>query len=763
LDILHNTQFDKNLNYIKTIIYITMETNGLIQFIKKILTMKKCLFFLTILAIWGCETNSSSGGLTSPNIIQKVDFKTIPVTYPEVKKDETVDDYHGTAIQDPYRWLEDDTSDETAEWVTNQNKVTFDYLDQIPYREAIKNRLKDVWNFERFGTPFKEGGKYYYFKNDGLQNQAVMYEQESLDGASKIVLNPNEFSDDGTTSLGGINFNKNGNLLAYQISEGGSDWRTILIKDLKTGETLKDKIEWVKFSAISWFKDGFFYSRYPQPEDGKELSAKNEFHQVFYHKIGTDQSEDVLTYSDRANPLQNVYTSTTQDERFLILSVVRSTSGNALFFKDLTEKDSEFIPIWESFDNDFSVVDNDGNKLLVMTNYQAPNNRIISINTENPAEENWQVVIEESKDDALRGVQIIGGKIIATYIHNASSKIQFHNLEGKYESDLKLPGIGTVGGFSGKKEDSQAFFSFTSFTRPTTIYSLDMSAKKVAIFKAPKVDFKSDDYTTEQVWFKSYDGTKVPMFLTYKKGLKLDGKRPTLLYGYGGFDIPVLPSFRVANTVLLENGGIYAVANIRGGGEFGKKWHKAGTKENKQNVFNDFISAAEYLIAQNYTTQEKLAIQGGSNGGLLVGACMTQRPDLFKVAFPQVGVLDMLRYHTFTIGWAWATDYGRSDDPEAFKYLIKYSPLHNVKETAYPATMVTTADHDDRVVPAHSFKFISELQSKHQGDNPVVIRVETSAGHGAGVPTDKQIQTAADMSSFMLYNMKEDVIYDLKN
>lgn len=725
--------------------------------------MKRGLIFLTILSIWSCETNSNSRSLTFPNVIQKIDFKKIPVTYPDIKKDETIDDYHGTAIQDPYRWLEDDNSKETSDWVTNQNKVTFNYLDQIPYRKAIKNRLKDVWNFERFGTPFKEGGKYYYFKNDGLQNQAVLYEQETLDSPSKIALDPNSFSDDGTTSLGSLSFNKTGDLLAYQISEGGSDWRTIHVKDLNTGETLEDKVNWVKFSAISWFKDGFFYSRYPEPEEGKELSAKNEFHQVYFHKIGTDQAEDILTYSDRANPLQNVYTSTTQDERYLILSVVQSTSGNALYFKDLNKPNAEFIPIWQSFDNDFSVADNDGNNLLVMTNYQAPNNRIISIDTENPEEENWKVVIKESKNDALQGIKIIGGKIIATYIHNASSKVQLHNLDGVYESDLKLPGIGTVGGFNGKKEDNQAFFSFTSFTRPTTVFSLDMPANKIAVFKAPKIDFKSDDYITDQVWFKSYDGTKVPMFLTYKKGLKLDGKRPTLLYGYGGFDIPVLPSFRVSNTVLLENGGIYAVANIRGGGEFGKKWHKAGTLENKQNVFNDFISAAEYLIAHNYTTQKKLAIQGGSNGGLLVGACMTQRPDLFQVAFPQVGVLDMLRYHTFTIGWAWATDYGRSDDPEAFKYLIKYSPLHNVKETEYPATMVTTADHDDRVVPAHSFKFISELQNKHQGDNPVLIRVETSAGHGAGVPTDKQIQTAADMSSFMFYNMKEDVIYNFKN
>lgn len=722
--------------------------------------MKRSLLFFVIIMFAGCiEKDSNSGNLTTSNQIKKVDFKTIPVNYPSIQKDEVVDDYHGTAIQDPYRWLEDDTSDETAEWVTSQNKVTFDYLDHIPYRDAIKNRLKEVWNFERFSTPFKEGGKYYFFKNDGLQNQSVMYSQQTLGAESIEVLDPNKFSDDGTSSLGGINFNKLGNQLAYQVSEGGSDWRTIYVKDLESGETLKDKIEWVKFSGISWFKDGFFYSRYPEPEDGKALSAKNEFHQVYYHKLGTSQSKDVLTYADRANPLRNVYTSTTQDERFLILSIVESTSGNALYFKDLTDENSDFVPIWESFDNDFQVVDNDGDKLLVMTNYEAPNNRIIAIDTQNPSEENWTELIGETKD-ALRGMNIIGGKIIASYIQNASSFIKLFSLQGKYESDLKLPGIGTVGGFSGKKDDNEAFFSFTSFTRPTTIYNLDMGAKKIGIFKAPKVDFNSDNYTTEQVWYKSYDGTKVPMFLTYKKGLKLDGKRPTLLYGYGGFDIPVLPSFRVSNTVLLENGGIYAVANIRGGGEFGKKWHQAGTKDQKQNVFNDFLSAAEFLIAQGYTNKEKLAIQGGSNGGLLVGACMTQRPDLFKVAFPQVGVLDMLRYHTFTIGWAWAEDYGRSDDPEAFKYLIKYSPLHNVKEAEYPATMVTTADHDDRVVPAHSFKFISELQSQHQGTNPVLIRVETSAGHGAGVPTDKLIQTAADMSSFMLYNMEENVIYD---
>jgi len=457
-----------------------------------------------------------------------------------------------------------------------------------------------------------------------------------------------------------------------------------------------------------------------------------------------------------------MYVQTTQDERFLVMSVVESTSGNALYFKNLEEDDSSFIPIVEKFDSDFRVVDNDGSKLLILTNQNSSNQKLIAVDTKQPENTNWKDLIPEG-EDVLRSIDIIGNKILATYIHNASSLVKIFDLQGKQESILKLPQpIGTVGGFSGKKGDPQAFFSFTSFIKPTTIYSLDIEKKKIDIFKTPDVKFNSDEYTTDQVWYRSLDGEKVPMFLTYKKGLKFDGQRPTLLYGYGGFDIPVMPSFKVSNTVLLENGGIYAVANIRGGGEFGKKWHKAGTLDQKQNVFNDFISAAEHLIAKGYTNKSKIAIQGGSNGGLLVGACMTQRPDLFKVAFPQVGVLDMLRYHTFTIGWAWAGDYGRSDDPEAFKYLIKYSPLHNVKETEYPATMVTTADHDDRVVPAHSFKFISELQNKHRGENPVMIRVETSAGHGAGVPTDKQIELATDIFSFMFYNMKENVIYDFE-
>ena len=728
--------------------------------------MKKFIFigkYIFILALFGCDNSNESNysDFANNNVIKTIDFKNIDVNYPIVKKENINDDYHGTTISDPYRWLEDDTSEETENWVTAQNKVTFDYLSKIPYREAIKNRLEKVWNYERFGSPSKKGGKYYYFKNDGLQNQSVLYAQKTLDGESEIILDPNQFSSDGTTSLGAISFNKSGDKLAYQISEGGSDWRTILIKDLETGQVLKDKINWVKFSSISWYKDGFFYSRYPEPVDGKKLSAKNEFHQVYYHQLGTPQSEDILTYADHTHPNRNAYVQTTEDESFLIVSAVESTSGNELYFRNLKNKSESFVPIYQTFDNDFILIDNIGNTLLLLTNYKSANNRIIAVDTENPEEENWTELIPES-EDVLKNINLIGGKIIATYIHNASSSVKIYDMDGNFEAELPLPSIGTVGTFSGKKTDSEAFFDFTSFTQPTSIYSLNIESKKITVFKAPTVDFKSDDYITEQVWYKSYDGTKVPMFLTYKKGLELDGKRPTLLYGYGGFDIPVLPSFRISNTVLLENGGIFAVANIRGGGEFGKEWHKSGTKERKQNVFDDFICAAEHLVIQGYSNSEKIAIQGGSNGGLLVGACMTQRPDLFKVAFPQVGVLDMLRYHTFTIGWAWATDYGRSDDPEAFKYLIKYSPLHNIKEIAYPATMVVTADHDDRVVPAHSFKFISELQDKHTGDNPVLIRVETSAGHGAGVPTDKLIQSAADISSFMFYNMKENVIYDFE-
>ncbi len=721
--------------------------------------MKKTDFFILILFVTllaGCEQAQTDND-TTQTAPQKTDFKKIAVSYPTTRMDSTiVDDYHGTKVADPFRWLEDDNSDETKAWVKNQNKVTFDYLAQIPSREKLAKRLEKIWNYERFSPPFKEGDKYYYFKNDGLQNQDVLYSQSALDAEAALVLDPNKFSADGTTSLGGISFSKDGKYLAYQISEGGSDWRTVKVQNMEDGTTMDDRLEWIKFSDLAWFKDGFFYSRYPTPEKGNKLSGKNEFQQVYYHKLGTQQAADQLVFSDRKHPNRGFSCQTTTDETFTTIGAWESTSGNALYFRNEAKGQKEFTPIVETFDNDFVVVDNIGDKLLVLTNYKAPNQRLLLISSQKPQEGFWQELIPES-EDALRSVDLIGGKILATYIHNASSLVKVFDMKGKYISDLKLPGIGTVGGFRGKKDDPMAFYAFSSFTRPSTIYTLNMADLKSNKYKAPNIDFDSDSFETKQLWYASADGTKVPMFVTHRKGLKLDGSNPTLLYGYGGFDIPILPRFSIVKAVMMESDAVFAVANIRGGGEFGKAWHKAGTLGQKQNVFNDFQAAAEYLIDQKYTSPDKLAIEGRSNGGLLVGACMTQRPDLYKVAFPGVGVLDMLRYQYFTIGRAWATDYGLSEKSEDFKYLYAYSPLHNVSNKAYPATMVTTADHDDRVVPAHSFKFISELQSKHQGDNPVLIRIETSAGHGAGVPTSKKIQEAADMLSFMFYNCKVDV------
>lgn len=710
------------------------------------------IFSLLVLFMISCKDSSEP----------KMQFKNIPVTYAESRMDSSVvEDYHGTKVADPYRWLEDDNSDETIDWVKRQNAVTFDYLDKIPFREELKTRLEEIWDYEKYSSPFKEGGKYYYFKNDGLQNQSVLYVTEDIKEDGEVFLDPNTFSEDGTVALSGLAFNKDGSYLAYMVSEGGSDWNTAYVMNTETRELMDEKLEWIKFSGLSWSKDGFFYSRFPAPEGGDELSAKNEYHQLFYHKIGTDQSEDRKVYEDLEHPQRNVYATATEDEKYLLITMVESTSGNEMAFIDLTKSAWEPVKVKEGFDNDLSFIDNNGDQLLFQTNIDAPKNKIISIDAKNPSQTNWEEVVPES-EDALRGVSILGGKMWVNYIHNASSQIKVYDLDGKYISDLKLPGIGNVFGVSGKKKDDTGFFTFTSFTTPSTIYALNADDMSYEIFRQPKVDFKSEDYDTKQVWYTSKDGTKVPMFLTMKKGLKQDGSNPTLLYGYGGFDIPILPGFSLTRLPLLENGGIYAVANIRGGGEFGKEWHMAGTKERKQNVFDDFIAAAEYLVAEKYTSSDKLAIEGGSNGGLLVGACMTQRPDLFAVAFPRVGVLDMLRYHEFTIGWAWATDYGRSDDPEAFKYLIEYSPLHNVAEAAYPATMVMTADHDDRVVPAHSFKFAAELQRKQNGDKPVLIRIETSAGHGAGKPTSKQIEEAADALAFMFYNMKEPYLMEVK-
>ena len=682
--------------------------------------------------------------------------KPIEVDYVKTMKEDTVDNYFGTKISDPYRWLEDANSENTKKWVADQNKTTFGYLENIPFRDKLKERLKKIWNYERFSSPFKEGAYYYFYRNSGLQNQSVLYRQKSLDGTPEIVIDPNTFSEDGTSSIAGTGFSKDARYMAYGRSDSGSDWRTIKVLDLKTLKTLEDEVKWVKFSGTSWWNDGFFYSRYDAPKKGADAySQKNEYHKVYYHKLGDPQSKDELIYQDKKHPQRNFNCGVSDDQRFLFFYASEGTSGNSLSFKDLKAGDKEFTSIYSEFKSDFWSVNNVGDDLFVMTNYKAPNFRLLKINAKNPSEKNWVDLIPES-ENTLRSVSMIGGKFVANYIVDAASEIRIYGQDGKLERNLNLPGIGTVGGFNGKKDEEQCFYNYTSYNQPNTIYSYNINTNKSNVFKAPQVDFDPEKFETKRVFYNGKDGTKIPLYITYKKGLKLDGNNPTWLYGYGGFNISIQPRFSTKNIIWLENGGVYAVANIRGGGEYGEKWHKAGTLLNKQNVFDDFITAAEYLIDKKYTNSNKLAIEGRSNGGLLVGACMTQRPDLFKVALPAVGVLDMMRYHKFTIGWAWAGDYGRSDDSTQYKNLLSYSPLHNVKPgTAYPATMVTTSDHDDRVVPAHSFKFISEVQDKHKGENPVLIRIETSAGHGAGRSTESTITEIADIISFTLYNMGE--------
>jgi len=696
----------------------------------------------------------------NPSNSAAMNFKKIPIAYPGSRKDTTVSDtYFGKKIADPYRWLEDDQSAETKDWVQKQNIVTNGYLSQIPYREKLKHRVEQIFNFEKYGPPFKKAGKYYFFKNDGLQNQNVLYVQDDLNAQPRVVLDPNTFSTDGTSSLGEYALSKDGKYLAYSVSKGGSDWRTIFVRDLATGQNLSDQLEWAKFTSLAWQGDGFYYTRYPAPQKGAELTAANQFGSVYFHKIGDPMAKDRLVYSDKAHPSRSFGAGTTEDERFLFITGFETTSGNTLYIKDLSSNQKDFASVSTSFESDFNVIDNIGDQVLVMTNHSAPNQRLILVNPAQPEATHWRVIVPEDSLDVLQSAAVCGGRIVCSYLHHASSSLRIFDLEGTFIKEVKLPEIGSVGSVQGSQREPMAFFSFTSFLRPTTIYSLDMNTLEINIFKAPKLDFNPDLFTTEQVWYPSKDGTKVPMFVTRKKNIAFDGNNPTLLYGYGGFNISVTPSFSASRAVLLENNGILAVANIRGGGEFGEKWHHAGTKCQKQNVFDDFIRAAEFLIEKKYTTPARLAIQGGSNGGLLVGACMTQRPELFGVCFPQVGVLDMLRYHRFTIGYAWATDYGRSDVQEEFPCLLAYSPLHNIKKTAYPATMITTADHDDRVVPAHSFKFAATMQEHQQGDNPMIIRIETSAGHGAGKPTSKIIEEAADILSFMLWNMKMQVIY----
>ncbi|KIA97890.1 prolyl endopeptidase [Flavobacterium sp. KMS] len=677
--------------------------------------------------------------------------KSNAIKYPDTKKGETVDTYFDTKVNDPYRWLEDDKSAETAAWVKAENKVTYAYLDQIPFRDELKKRMEKLWNYEKIGAPFVKGKSTYYSKNNGLQNQSVIY-KKGVNGKDEVFLDPNTFSKDGTTSLGGLDFSKDGSLAAYSISEGGSDWRKVIIIDAQTRKVLEDTLVDVKFSGISWKgKEGFYYSSYEKPK-GSELSAKTDQHKLYFHKLGTPQKDDKVVFGvDQKR--RYVGGSVTDDMKYLVITAANSTYGNELYIKDLSKENSPIITIVDNFNSDNNVIENEGTKLFIETDLNAPNKRIVTVDVSNPKPENWKNFIAETEN--VLSPSTGGGYFFANYMKDAVSAVKQYDYTGKLVREIKLPALGTAGGFSGEKADKVVYYSFTNYTTPGTIYSFDVKSGKSEIYQQPKVDFKSADYESKQVFYTSKDGTKVPMMITYKKGLKLDGKNPTILYGYGGFNASLTPSFSIANAVWMENGGVFAVPNLRGGGEYGKKWHDAGTKMQKQNVFDDFIAAAEYLIAQKYTSSDFLAIRGGSNGGLLVGATMTQRPELMKVALPAVGVMDMLRYHTFTAGAGWAYDYGTAQDSkEMFEYIKGYSPAHNVKNGVhYPATMVTTGDHDDRVVPAHSFKFAAELQEKQTGDNPVLIRIDVKAGHGAGKSVAATIQENVDIQAFTLYNM----------
>ncbi|MGB0431933.1 MAG: prolyl oligopeptidase family serine peptidase [Bacteroidia bacterium] len=681
------------------------------------------------------------------------------ITYPETRKDGTVDDYFGTPVEDPYRWLEDDNSDETKAWVKAQNAVTDAVLDSIPFRSKIKDRLTELWDYPKVSAPFKKGDYYYEYRNTGLQAQSVLYRMSSLEDEGEVYLDPNTFSEDGTVSLAGMSFSDNNKYMAYGLSKGGSDWNEWYVMDLETGELLEDKIEWTKFGGASWFnEDGFFYTKFPEPQEGDELSGANRNGKVFYHKLGTAQADDVLIWEDPANPTYYNFGGTTEKNDFFVLSQSKGTHGENLKVLRLTTPDAltempEFIDVVSDFDNDHSVVDNDGDILYVRTNYNASNYRIVKVDMSNPTKENWTDLLPE-RESVLEGVSIVGDKMFASYLQDASDHIYIFDLEGNETGKVELPTIGSVGGFGGKREDTEFFYNFTSFTYPSSVFKYDVETNISELYRQSEVKFDPNQYETKEVFYTSKDGEKVHMFITHKKGIEMDGQRPTLLYAYGGFNISLTPSFSVANIVLLENGGVYALANLRGGGEYGEEWHEAGMLLNKQNVFDDFIAAGEYLISEGYTNKDRLAIRGGSNGGLLVGACMVQRPDLFAVAYPAVGVLDMLRYHKFTVGAGWAVEYGSSDEEVHFNNLIKYSPYHNLAEgTNYPATMVMTADHDDRVVPAHSFKFAARLQEYHEGENPVLIRIDTNAGHGAGKSTQQTIDEYADIWAFMFSNM----------
>ncbi|MFD1630120.1 prolyl oligopeptidase family serine peptidase [Pseudopedobacter beijingensis] len=708
--------------------------------------MKKTALIIAAISLVACNNSKEQ------KILPKETMTILP--YPQTKKLAIKDNIFGTPVEDPYRWLEDDLSAETKQWVEEENKVTQNYLEQIPFREAIKSRLTDLWNYEKYSAPFKEGKYTYFFKNDGLQNQAVLYRQEGENGKPEIFLDPNKFSEDGTSSLGGLSFSKDGSLAAYQISDGGSDWRRVIILEVENKSEVGNALTDVKFSDLSWKEnDGFYYSSYDKPKEGSALSGLTQKHKLYYHRIGTAQSDDKLIFGGNETPRRYISGDVTEDQKYLIITAAVSTSGNELYVQDLTRENAPIVPVVKNFDNNHHVVYSKDNALYIYTNLHAPNFRLVKADVNNADPENWKDVIPETEN--VLQITTGGNKFFANYLKDATSFVVQFDLDGKKEREITLPGLGTASGFDAKQKEKELYYTFTSYVYPPTIFKYDISSGKSSEYKKSGVSFDPSQYESKQVFYTSKDGTKIPLIITYKKGVVLNGKNPTLLYGYGGFNISLTPAFSTSNIVLLEQGGIYAVANLRGGGEYGEKWHIAGTKQQKQNVFDDFIAAAHYLIDNKYTSTDYLGIAGGSNGGLLVGAAITQHPELFKVAFPAVGVLDMLRYHKFTAGAGWAYDYGTAEDSkEMFEYLYKYSPYHALKQgTAYPATMVTTADHDDRVVPAHSFKFAARLQEYHQGNNPVLIRIETNAGHGAGKPTAMIIQEQADKWAFMFQNM----------
>lgn len=701
--------------------------------------MKRLTFLLVLPLLWACQPQEK---------------KVSNLNYPKAKKVDTTDVYFGKEVPDPYRWLEDDTSDETAEWVQSQNQVTSSYLSNIDFRDEVKARLTKLEDYEKVSAPFKRGDYYYFYKNDGLQNQSILYRLKNFGDEPEVFLDPNSFSEDGTTALGGLSFSDDYKYTSYNISVGGSDWRTAYVMETESKELLSDEIQWIKFSGMSWYKDGFYYQGFDEPKEGDELSATNQYGKVYYHKVGTDQSMDELIYSNPDNPENRFGAGVSEDERFLFIYSYTGTSGNELYVKDLSQPNSDFTPIVTGFDNDHYIVDNDGDDLLIHTNLNAPNNRIVRVNYKSPTQENWIDMIPETENVMSAGTA--GANIFTSYLVDAKTAIKQYDYKGNLIRDVELPGIGTARGFGGANDADDFFYTFTSFTVPSSVYSYNIASGESELHRRPELDFNPEEYETKQIFYTSKDGTKVPMFIVHKKGIKLDGKNPTWLYSYGGFNISLRPSFSTSRLVWLENGGVFAMPNIRGGGEYGEEWHKAGTKLQKINVFEDFIGAGEYLISEGYTSSDYLALQGGSNGGLLVGATINMRPDLAKVAFPMVGVMDMLRYQNFTIGRAWSADYGTSEDSEEmFNYLHSYSPVHNIDPDAtYPAVMVTTADHDDRVVPAHSFKYAATLQEKNPNNpSPLLIRIETKAGHGAGMSTEKRIELSADMYSYAWYSM----------